>query len=474
MILSLQRTAGNSAVALLLEPAKHGPPTRMDRPAALTVARQSSGEGPGTSRKPTLRMRVQEGPSLPGTMPRFILDVSPQEILTRILGGLDLHAKPKEGTRESVQGQPEHQNRVRLIDPVLKLDLPARHLRGSAILSFGSEYPEIFTEPLDLHLSIDSSDLPSFQGRVSLAGIEPIWGELTVNIRYKTPKELKAKAKALVGKPTPAELWKRLEPLLEQAVPGLQPGRLAGELTSLLDGLLGGTLSPSDFVKKAAGAVRKLQPRFPGETAERAIWLFLAQVAPVIEATGRIKVDLPGNLPVVTISKGKAGMRVGPEGPSLSYQAWGAILAPAGAISDVTVPALGYLRGTKTARSSSRFMVGGLQSLSPEAIGAGKSLVQGFPTFAYVEYTRIRHLSDGLEIGVKLSAQLSSPQVATWLKGGGGEPPFSPEEILTGAEGEKGLRTKGRIPSSPVAPMSQLAPISGVAVFGNFNWLGGK
>jgi hypothetical protein len=133
--------------------------------------------------------------------------------------------------------------------------------------------------------------------------------------------------------------------------------------------------------------------------------------------------------------------------------AGGAIVAPAGAIAETPVPALGFTRSSFGERSGTSITAAAVPTISAPDISAGASVARMFPIRAYAEVAYVNRLSDGLELGVRAVLQintaelLSAPQL----------PQYEPDNRAS-ADPAGGRAT-------PAPPTPQV----GVTIFGRFN-----
>jgi hypothetical protein len=91
--------------------------------------------------------------------------------------------------------------------------------------------------------------------------------------------------------------------------------------------------------------------------------------------------------------------------------AYGPIIAPAGSITRVPVPAFGGLYSTFDERQGFSAIGGLLPGISTEAISAHQPLVAQFPVYAFAEASYVRRVSDSLDLGVRFTAQFSTAEL---------------------------------------------------------------
>jgi hypothetical protein len=92
-------------------------------------------------------------------------------------------------------------------------------------------------------------------------------------------------------------------------------------------------------------------------------------------------------------------------------QAYGIVLAPPGAITSVTVPALGYTRSSYGATSGYSVTGALLPTLSPAAISAGEPFARQFPVYLFGEVSYVSRVSSDLDLGLRLTVQMSTSEL---------------------------------------------------------------
>ena len=119
-----------------------------------------------------------------GGSPGFIVDIGPRGLLGGLLGSIELHSSTRPGTPPGDVGE-ESRSRIRLVDPVLRLDPNLPRLSGAAVLSIDSEYPPAFKGPTEIDVTISSSELGQFSGTL---GYGPLRGSFRLSLRYDTAR----------------------------------------------------------------------------------------------------------------------------------------------------------------------------------------------------------------------------------------------------------------------------------------------
>jgi hypothetical protein len=140
-------------------------------------------------------------------------------------------------------------------------------------------------------------------------------------------------------------------------------------------------------------------------------------------------------------------------------------VVPPGALFDVSAPALGYTRSSFGATSGTTLTAAALPSLSLSAISAKEGALRSFPVYAYAEFTHVRRVSGGLDLGIRIFAQVSSPIVQDIITGGGKPPPgdFN-KQFQNMLEQHQEVK---KLPSE----QKPAAPNLGLTIFGRFSGL---
>ena len=89
------------------------------------------------------------------------------------------------------------------------------------------------------------------------------------------------------------------------------------------------------------------------------------------------------------------------------------ILAPAGAITDIAVPAFGYSHSSYGENKGWSLTAAGLPSISTSALSdPTATAAQKFPVIVFAELTGVTHLTDSIDAGVRLTAQFTTADFA--------------------------------------------------------------
>jgi len=350
-----------------------------------------------------------------GPGPSAVLDVSPRLIVGHLLENVDLSSTTRPGTPPEAAPTAENQQRISLVNPTVTLDPSTGRLRGWATLSVGTEYPLNLRGPTDLRVEIESTELGTFTGQL---GYGPLHADFRLRFHYDTARLEEAVHGAFAPRGGFQAFWVRLQAILRGAAPGIRLGSVDGALQDLLRAVQLGQIDTAAFATRVISLVGQSIPagatldsvrtalsnladelRHPGFTLTGSAGLgpiplsFFRATAPTTTPLARPLYGAPAAFPITS-------------------SAGGVIVAPAGAITSVAVPALGYTRSSFGARSGSSITAALLPTLSPSAISAGESLARQFPVYAYVEYNYVRRVSNDLDVGVRLTVQVSTPELA--------------------------------------------------------------
>jgi hypothetical protein len=396
-----------------------------------------------------------------GPGPGWVVDVSPRQLVFHFLDNLDLASTTRPGTPPGREGDPANQQRTSLVRPTISLDPSSGRLRGTATLSVGTEYPEILKSPTELSVDIESTQLGQFSGRIAYG---PLSTNFNLRLHYD-PSRLEQAVRPVADPAGGFEgLWARFQAILRENVPGIDLTGPAEALRGLLRAVQRGTVRPVDFAAQTIQLLRETVPR--GANLE-SLGTALTQLGrelghPGFTLTGSHRlgpiplggyfVEAPTTVP---LQRPLAGA---PAPFPVRYGAAGVILAPPGAIATSSVPAFGATGGTFGARSGISGTAAVLPTISPAAISAGQPFANQFPVYAYVEVTGVTRVSNGLDLGLRLTVQVSSPE----LFGGAAAGPRTPEEQFSQSLQSYQESRRGAGGQPPV-------PNIGLNVFGTFD-----
>ena len=402
------------------------------------------------------RLRLRNTPMAGG--PAFVADISPRLLAGTLLGSLDLYTWIRPGTPvEDID--PETQARISLVHPRITLDPATGRLRGLATLSVGSDYPPALKAPSELDVSFESSELGLFRGRF---GFGPLEADISLRLHYETERLERSLSPVFAPRGGFAGLWARLQSILRDTVPGLRLGSASAALRSLYRSLTAGEIEAAEFATRTIALLGESIPAGADLDALRtALSAFAGEVLhPGFTAGGRLRLfgvplsafgaEAATTLP---LERPLAGA---PAPFPISGFGGGVILAPPGSITETAVPALGVTGFSFGERSGTAGTLAMLPSISTEAIGRDEPLVNQFPVYAYGELSHVRRIVDGLDLGVRLTLQLSTPELF-----GSEEAPSDPAAALSQSI-QDFQEAQGGTPAPAV-------PNVGITVFGEFS-----
>ena len=397
-----------------------------------------------------------------GPGPGWVVDLSPRQFVLHFLDRLDLASTTRPGTPPGREGDPANQQRTSLINPTLSLDPSSGRLRGTATLSVGTEYPEILKSPTELSVDIESTRLGQFSGRIAYG---PLYTNFNLRLHYD-PSRLAEAVRPIADPAGGFEgLWSRFETILRANVPGIDLTGPGEALRSLLRSIQTGTVRPTDF---ATQTIQLLAQTIPSGANLESLRTALTQLAqelthPGFTATGSLglgpvplgvyRAEAPTTVP---LARPLAGA---PAPFPIRYGAAGVILAPPGSITTTSVPAFGATGAAFGARSGVSGTAAVLPTISPASISAGLPFANQFPVYASLEVSGVTRVSNGLDLGLRLTVQVSTPE----LFGGGAAGAQSAEERFRQMLGSYQESGRGGAGSQPTVPNI------GLNVFGTFD-----
>ena len=343
-----------------------------------------------------------------------MVSLSPQRLMGVLLGNVDLYTWTRPGTPSDLAVNPNTQAKISLTDPVISYNPSLGILRGNAGLSVGSDYPLILKAPTELDVSFESTRLGQFNGRI---GFGPLVSNFELKLHYETERLEQAVSPVFSPQGGFAVFWARLQSILRDTAPGIRIGTFSGTLQALWRSLLAGNIDKAQFAARTISLLGQSIPAGADVDALRAALTNLAAEAshPGFSLSGSLKlfgIPLTGFSAEAPTTVPLDRPLLGAPAPfPLSFRAGGIILAPPGSITDVAVPALGGTLSSFGRTSGANATIAALPSLSTEAINRGEPLVNQFPVYAYAEVSHVRRISDGLDLGVRVTVQLSTPEL---------------------------------------------------------------
>ncbi len=345
----------------------------------------------------------------------YVLDLDPHQFVATLLGELDLSSSPRAGTPEGRLTERSAQQRTRLKNTQLRLDTKTGRIRGTATMLVGSEYPETLKDPTEVDVSIESSELGKFDGRL---GYGPLHADFKLTLSYDRSRLERAARPVFAPSGGFAGFWSELARILHGAAPGINLSGSAGDgLMSLVREVLAGRFNGEQFAIQTLALLGQSIPA----TADR------AQLQKALKELGE-EFSHPGFHLVGGLSLGPVPLShfevTAPTTRPISrpllgaptkfpstISAYGTVIAPAGSITDIPVPAFGGLYSRFDEKQGFSAIGGLLPTISPDSISAGKPFAAQFPVFLFAEVSYVRRVSDSLDLGVRVSGQLSTPQL---------------------------------------------------------------
>jgi hypothetical protein len=423
---------------LTLSPAIFG--TQLPVPASLRVT-NALGFGPG---------------------PSFVADLSPRLLVLHLLENIDLHSRPRSGAQPGAEGDPANQAKISLVTPTLTFDPETRRLRGWGVLSVAQDYPEGLVTPTNVKVEITSSELGQFSGTL---GYGPLHADFALKLHYDTAALERSLSSAFAPTGGLAALWERYRRLLESTMPGAKVDAFSTGLRTLLLSIRSGSIDTEHFVIGTIDLIRDgIPPGVNLDSLRKALTSLGREIShPGFTLRGGLRlgpVPLSRFTATAPTTKPLARPLLGaPTAFPLTYSAYGAIVAPAGSITDVPVPAAGGTYSSFGAKSGLAGTVAALPTLSLSAISSKESVVRQLPVYAYAEGTYVRRISEDLDLGFRLTIQVSTKE----LFGGSAADSADPAERLKST-----IRQYQEAKTAGLAEKASL-PNIGLTVFGRFN-----
>jgi hypothetical protein len=403
-------------------------------------------------------LRVRNIPTT-GSGPTFSLSLSPRHLMGALLGNIDLYTWTRPGTPTDLAIDPDTQARISLVNPIIRYNPSLGILRGSATLSVGSDYPTVLKAPTELDVRFESTALGQFSGSI---GLGPLQSHFDLRLHYDTSRLETAVAPVFAPQGGFAGFSQDLQAILSATVPGFRASSASAAIQSLWQSLVAGNIDASQFASRAIRLLGRSIPAGADIEGLRAALSSLANEAlhPGFSLRGSLRlfgIPLTGFLAeaptTVPLDRPLAGA---PTAFPLSSFAGGFVLAPPGSITDIAVPALGVTASSFGESSGSSATAAFLPSLGLDAISRGDPLVNQFPVYAYAEISHVRRITDGLDLGVRITAQMSTPELF-----GPTNPELDPAEALS--------RSIQDFQSAQGGPPALSTPNLGLTIFGEFS-----
>lgn len=350
-----------------------------------------------------------------GAGPSYVLDLSPNLFVGTILGELTLASSTRAGTPENRTNDPDAQQRIRLRNTILRLDPSSGRIRGTATMVVGTEYPEHLKSPMEIDVRIESTELGAFTGTL---GYGPLHADFQLRLSYDTSRLERAVSPIFAPSGGFAGFWASLTGILRRAAPGIDlTGSVGDGLSSLATEVLAGRMNGARFASETLSLLAQSIPAGVDLAAlRRALSELVEEVThPGFSLTGGLGLGpIPLSRFSVTAPTTRPLDRPLPGAPTAfpsTIGAYGTVIAPAGSITQVPVPAFGGLYSRYGERTGFSAIGGLLPTLSPESISLGRPFAAQFPIYLFAEVSYVNRVSGSLDLGVRVSGQLSTPQL---------------------------------------------------------------
>jgi hypothetical protein len=347
-----------------------------------------------------------------GSGPSFVVNLDPRQLVGTFLGDLVLSSSSAEGTPPHLVGTRGAQQRTLLRDVVLRLDTNSGLLRGRGTLVVPTGYPGTFKSPTEIDVEIQSSELGVFSGRL---GYGPLHADFSLRLHYDVSRLERAAGPVFAPQGGFTGFWSRLMGILHASAPGLQlQGPIGDQMMTIVRDAMGGRINGELFAEQTLALLVKSIPATADMAALRRALSELASefTHPGFTLTGglglgpiplsRYSIEAPTTRPLAHPLPGA------PTAFPSTVSAYGTVIAPAGNITSVPVPAFGGLYSRFDERSGFSVIGGLLPSLSTTAISAHQPAVDQFPVYAFAEASYVRRASSALDLGVRLTIQTST------------------------------------------------------------------
>jgi hypothetical protein len=374
---------------------------------------------PGTRLPFPSSLRLTNALSLTGAgsppIPSFVLDLNPDLFMATILQRIDLTTSTLPGTPPGREGEEGNQSHISLVHPRLFFNPRTGQISGRATLTVPTGYPPAISADTEFPLEFHSTDLGQIAGELRYG---PLHLDFSVQLHYDTARLEAAVRPSFAPAGGFAGFWSRLQSILRATVPGADLSGMADSLQLLLRSVISGTLDAEQF---AARTIELIAQSIPSGVSTESLRTALTQLAneithPGFTARGRLRL---GPVPLSTFSieaPTTVPLSVPVYGAATPFpstiSAGGVVLAPPGSITDIAVPAFGYSRSSFGATSGTSITAALLPTLSPSAISSGQPLIRQFPVYAYAEVSHVRRVASGLDLGVRATLQISTPDLA--------------------------------------------------------------
>jgi Domain of unknown function (DUF4157) len=393
-----------------------------------------------------------------GTEPSYVLDLSPRLFVASILGNINLQSGTAQGTPPDSPVSAENQANLSLVNPLITLNPTTGKLWGRAILSVPTGYPLTMAAPTEVSVEIDSTELGAFRGKL---GYGPLVADFTLKLKYDTDRLEGVISPVFAPQDGIAGFWMRLRGILQNTIPEIEIDNVADTLKSILRSLQHGTVQIPKFISQTLSLVKSsIPPSANLDNIHTALREFATEIShPGFSLNGRLRLgslSLSGfSATAPTTQPLERPLLDAPAAFPLTTTAYGVIVAPPGSLFPMSVPAFGATHSSFGATNGFSATGAFVPSLSPAAITAGESLARQFPVYAYAEISYVQRVNKSLDLGVRLTAQASTPELSNPAAA-----TDSTSQFLKALENYKA--------SQADASSTPLLPTVGLTVYGRF------
>jgi hypothetical protein len=350
-----------------------------------------------------------------GAGPAFVLNIDPHQFVGSFLGDLVLSSYPAEGTPLERSDDPAMQQRVLLRNVIVRLDPSSGRLRGSGKLLVPTQYPPTIAQPTELDVQIESTELGAFSGRL---GLGPLHADFQLRLHYDLGRFERAAAPVFAPEGGFTGFWSRLQGILRASTPGISlEGSAGDQLMAIVREVLAGRINGQLFATQTLALLGKSIPATADLAALRRSLSELAEefshpgftlrggvgLGPI--PLSRFSIEAPTTRPLASPLLGA------PTAYPSTISAYGTVIAPAGNITSVPVPAFGGLYSRYNERYGFSAIGGLLPTISTTAISAHEPAVNQFPVYVFAETSYVRRATRSLDLGIRLSLQTSTPEL---------------------------------------------------------------
>lgn len=359
-------------------------------------------------------LRATNALSAGGSGPAYVIDWHPGQVVFSLLDRITLSGGTAPGTPPGGPVAASNKADTTAKVTAVKLDTASGKLSAFGDLEVPTSYPLTLGPPTKLSWQVQSTDPGKFAGDISLG---PARADFTLGFHYDADRIGKAvspafkpegglggfadRVKAIVAQTAPGVSFDGVKEAFDSLVSQAQAGKIdgAGFATQML-ALVASSIPKDVDLDKLKAAVSGLVTELthPGFTASGTLHL-----GPV--PLSSFHAEAPTTVPLSTPLLGA------PAAFPLSMSTKGVILAPAGAVTNIPVPAFGYTSSDYGTSSGRNITAAALPTISPTGLSSG-SFAKAFPVYLYAEVQYVRRVSAGFDIGIRAIAALQTDTLA--------------------------------------------------------------